>query len=66
MIENSPNTQMRRSADRAGVTVLDDSRVLLQCTDCRQKWSPMIQTGGKLRRGWRRCPHGCNKNKLSQ
>jgi hypothetical protein len=31
-----------------------------QCQDCRMIWSQNIQTGGRMPRGWWRCPRGCN------
>ena len=48
---------------RVGVAVLDESNVQLQCIACHQVWSPNILSGGKLHRGYWKCPNGCNSPK---
>jgi len=46
---------------RVNVECIDDERVWFRCKQCGQKWSPNLQPGGgKLSRGWWRCPNGCN------
>lgn len=48
------------SARRAGLEVFDRERFRVRCVACGQTWSPNSRSGGKLYRGWRRCPNGCN------
>lgn len=31
-----------------------------RCNSCEVVWSPSIKPGGRMYRGWWRCPHGCN------
>jgi len=45
---------------RCGVTLLDESSTQLQCVACSQVWSPNLLSGGKLPRGYWKCPSGCN------
>ena len=32
----------------------------LQCKNCGQIWSPNLLPGGRLPKGYWRCPNGCN------
>lgn len=43
-----------------GVELIDESRVHLGCSACGQVWSPNIQPGGRMPRGYWKCPNGCN------
>jgi hypothetical protein len=43
-----------------GVTLLDEKRIILKCNHCGQIWSPNIQSGGRLPKGYWKCPNGCN------
>jgi len=45
---------------KVGVKILDPHGVWLQCERCGAKWSPNIQPGGRLPRGYWKCPNGCN------
>lgn len=31
-----------------------------RCQQCGQVWSPNSPAGGRLPRGWWKCPNGCN------
>jgi hypothetical protein len=42
------------------VTMLSFHPLWLQCNVCGQRWSPIIQEGGKLPRGFWKCPRQCN------
>jgi hypothetical protein len=42
------------------VTLLDEQRTILKCNNCGQPWSPNIQSGGRLPRGYWKCPNRCN------
>ncbi len=44
--------------DKAGVTSVRLG--VLQCAQCGQIWSPLLRSGGKMPRGYWRCPNGCN------
>ena len=46
---------------RAGVTLVNEYRVLLRCDRCGQTWTPNIQSGRYgLPPLWWHCPNGCN------
>lgn len=47
-------------AKRRGLTLIDAARVLLECNECGERWQPLLGYGGRLLRGWWRCPNGCN------
>jgi len=43
------------------ITILERKETIhLQCEQCGQVWSPMLQQGGKLPRGYWHCPNRCN------
>jgi len=41
---------------KVGVEIIDPYTLWLMCTHCYQAWSPNIQRGGKLPRGYWKCP----------
>ncbi len=45
---------------KRGIELIDPYRLWFRCSECRHTWSPNIQPGGRLPRGWWRCPGGCN------
>jgi hypothetical protein len=45
---------------RVGVNLVDEHRLMLGCEECGQRWSPNILGGGKMPRGYWKCPQGCN------
>jgi hypothetical protein len=46
---------------KVGVEIIGDkSHIRLACKHCGQNWSPNIQPGGRLPRGYWKCPNGCN------
>jgi hypothetical protein len=45
---------------RHAVTCIDASTLLLRCDACGTGFAPMIQSGGRLRRGFGWCPNRCN------
>lgn len=47
---------------KVGVRILErHTTILLECEACGRYWSPMLQAGGKLPRGYWKCPEGrCN------
>jgi hypothetical protein len=45
------------------IKLLDASHLHFECEKCGQIWSPNIQTGGRMPRGWWKCPNGCNVEK---
>lgn len=50
----------RISLEKARIESIDENRLIYRCKECGQIWSPNIQTGGRIPRGWWRCPNGCN------
>jgi hypothetical protein len=45
---------------RHEVRCIDRHSGFYQCDGCGQVWSPNLGAGGRLPRGWWRCPNGCN------
>jgi hypothetical protein len=45
---------------KAGVTLVSEEPLFLQCDQCGQQWSPDLGRGGRLPRGYWHCPNGCN------
>ena len=48
--------------ERVGIELVDENKIWFRCKVDGKVWSPDIQTGGKLKRGWWRCPNGCNSH----
>jgi len=51
---------VRKELRTAGVSVVDPHRLILECDRCGRRWSPNLLTGGRLPRGYWKCPWGCN------
>jgi hypothetical protein len=34
--------------------------ILLRCQQCGLEWESMLQPGGRMARGYWKCPNGCN------
>ena len=48
--------------NKVGVDIIDEDRISLRCQECEGAWSPMIQPGGELLKGYWVCPYQkCNK-----
>jgi hypothetical protein len=60
MAEQYPKSLERR-LKRVGVALLDAHSLRLACENCGQTWSPNLQPGGRLPRGYWKCPNGCNE-----
>ena len=45
-----------------GVELVDAHNGTFACLACGQHWSPCILPGGRLPRGYYRCPNGCNED----
>lgn len=52
--------ELFRSAKRVGLIVVNPTTWSLYCPSCETGFAPPLP----LRRGWRRCPTGCNADKL--
>ena len=61
--------RLGQSGNRADVGVYDfgGGQIVVKCDQCGCRWSPNIrpESGGQFCRGWRKCPNGCNADKLS-
>jgi hypothetical protein len=57
---NRPRHYSPAELKKFGVTVVEEQKVILNCDKCGQGWSPNIQPGGKMPRGYWKCPNGCN------
>lgn len=55
-----PRRFTERELKRVGVEIRDASSTILGCVECGKGWAPMLQQGGKLPRGYWKCPNGCN------
>ena len=45
---------------KVGVEIIDLNRISLRCKQCGHQWSPCIQPGGRLPKGYWRRENGCN------
>jgi hypothetical protein len=45
---------------RLGVRLLNRDYIVLQCTHCRETWSPQLDSNGKLAFRYWVCPGNCN------
>ena len=59
-VAKMPRCYSEAQLAKVGVEVLHYDKVHLVCRECRTFWSPNILTGGKLPRGYWKCPNGCN------
>ena len=46
---------------RLGVRIFNRQDLVLQCTSCRETWSPQLDSSGKLPFDYWVCPAGCNR-----
>ena len=46
--------------EKVGVEIINPERVMLKCKSCQQQWSPNILSGGRLPKGYWKCPNRCN------
>jgi hypothetical protein len=44
-----------------GIKLLNKHDLLLQCMDCSETWSPLLDKKGNLPEGYWICPNGCNR-----
>jgi len=58
----APRAFTARELESVGVKIVDPAAARLECAKCEQVWSPNLRDGGKLPRGYWRCPNGCNGN----
>ena len=52
--------------DRVGVDLIDEYMPLLGCQECGHRWRPNILGGGKMPRGYWKCPENCNADVADQ
>jgi hypothetical protein len=60
---NRPKELSESQLKKVGITIEDPVHIWLRCDKCGDAWSPHIQRGGKLPRGYWKCPNGCNSKK---
>ena len=46
--------------EMAQITMIDQHHRMYRCNTCRTQWSPNLLKGGKLPKGYWKCPNGCN------
>jgi hypothetical protein len=44
-----------------GICLIDRKDVVLQCTNCKETWTPQLDANGKLPFDYWVCPAGCNR-----
>jgi serine/threonine protein kinase len=55
-----PRRFSKRELARVGVQITDPQGIVMHCSRCGQGWSPNLRSGGKLPRGYWKCPNRCN------
>ena len=58
-----PRRYSKSELKRVGVSIIDETRIMLKCDQCDARWSPNLRTGGNLPRGYWKCPNRCNDTK---
>jgi hypothetical protein len=53
-----------RNSNPKIVEILDDSNCFFRCKLCGTCWWPMLNPGGRFKRGSWQCPNGCKKEDL--
>ena len=66
MAELKLKKNVAAALQRADVGCIDIAKFQLKCNCCGQVWSPNILSGGRLPRGYWKCPTGCNFEKNLQ
>lgn len=61
MTYRAPRQFTNGNHPESGIDIIDNTGVTLRCTSCRQVWSPLLGSGGRLPRGWWKCPNWCNE-----
>jgi len=61
MAKKRPQRCSERELKKVGIEFEDSHSVHLKCKKCGQRWSPNLQEGGRLPRGYWKCPNGCNE-----
>ena len=51
---------LKHTIKKHNVTLADEKRLLLQCNECGKGWSPNLDLGGRLPKGYWKCPNKCN------
>ena len=52
---------IERQISGLGVKLVNVQNMVFECETCGQTWSPILRpNGGKLPRGYWKCPNGCN------
>lgn len=55
-----PRSFTKRELAKVDVDLANPHSRILCCKKCYRAWIPMIQIGGKLPRGYWKCPEGCH------
>ena len=51
--------------EKRGVKLIEGSQnTIFECLACGRRWAALIQRGGRLPRGYWKCPEGCNHDDL--
>lgn len=61
-----PRSYTEQELAKVGIRLVDAERAHLYCEACGLGFSPDFITGGKLPRGYWRCPNGCNAPKSAK
>lgn len=61
--QRGPRTCAESELAKVGVKMAGHSHVRLKCEGCGQTWAQNILSGGRMPRGYWKCPDGCNEPK---
>lgn len=53
-------SRLKFKLEKAGVKLVDEKRILFECQQCGQQWSPILLKEGKLPKYYWYCPNHCN------
>lgn len=47
---------------KVNIHLIDRTENRPECQNCGRQWSPLLGRDGRMPRGYRRCPEGCNSS----
>lgn len=60
-VTRGPRRFTEAEFEKVGVKLINPDSLCFECQSCGAKWHPMLKKGGKIPRGYWRCPEGCNE-----
>lgn len=62
MTDSEYDAKLKWRLKQVGVELVDDWPGLHRCKQCGQEWNALLKGKGRYKRGYWRCPRGCNSD----